>query len=124
MSEDQSFVVHGGLSVLGDWAAENDPTLGVPCFAYGGYDDVRPGLQVVVADETGTTLAVGALEGGEVEGVLGSSLRQRRCRFPFFVNVDQPAKFYRLTIGTRGEHVLTPKEARERIELTLGEPRD
>jgi len=65
------------------------------CAGIGGYNDIGAGLQVQVSDEDGTAIGTGELDLGEITN--------DGCRFPFTVQNLPVAKFYKITVGHRGE---------------------
>jgi hypothetical protein len=76
---------------------------GVRCFTsslFGptGYEDIKEGALVVIADNTGNTLALTTLDAGAVP--TGGSDTNRECAFPFeAINVSTGKGFYGITIG-------------------------
>jgi hypothetical protein len=93
-----------------------DPSPGGDCYTGGGYDDIQSGAQVTVKDESGTVIALGALDPGHSDDVLS-----RTCVFGF-VAADVPGgkSFYTVEVAHRGELKYTPEEAARPLELTLG----
>jgi hypothetical protein len=103
-----------------------DPSIagsGSRCAGTGGYSDVRTGLEVVVKNEDGKTIANGNLgvpDTLELEGrdyVFG-------CTFPIVVHDIPNAKFYEVSVGRRGTQSYSQEEleaAGWRIELSLGD---
>ncbi len=68
--------------------------IGGECQGERGYDDLAPGADVVVSDETGLIIASGRLEDGVV-------LISGDCRLPFFVADVPRANFYTIEISSR-----------------------
>lgn len=69
---------------------------GSPCHEIGrGYDDIHPGAEVVISDDTGHTLAITNLGPGHV----GDSYR---CEFKFTARVAAGKHFYGVEVTHRG----------------------
>jgi hypothetical protein len=86
------------------------------CSGTGGYDDVQEGLQVTVADEAGTVIGTGYLLAGEQTS--------GGCMLRFKIDGIRPAKFYKVTVGRRGEISYSHAEMEAQgwfVELTLGD---
>ena len=64
------------------------------CAGEGGYDDIEAGLQVLVKDRQGTTLAKGELGPGEKNRIT--------CSFEFVVDDVPRSDFYEVSVGRRG----------------------
>ncbi|BBY62186.1 hypothetical protein [Mycolicibacterium helvum] len=112
--EKPPFTINGTLSLR----ADSVTTTGLPpsfaCAGKGGYNDIGPGADVTVANESGTLLAKGRLDGSFGE--------KDWCVFTFTVSdVPAGAKFYKVTVSHRGEMSYTEQEAHARIELSLGD---
>ena len=91
---------------------------GRSCTGEGGYDDLGAGAQVVLADDTGTTLSTGRLSDGEFDG-LG-------CVFSFALEDVTRADFYSLTIagGGRGQLQYSYEELADddwSLQLSIGD---
>jgi len=91
------------------------------CYPGNGYEDL-PGAQVVVADDTGKTLATGEVADGKFistqEGSGDSS--NHPCSFAFTVaKVPGGLAFYTVTIGRRGAQKVTGAEIAKPLNLTL-----
>jgi hypothetical protein len=84
----ESHALTGDLSLY----ADGDLTVGSGCEGVGGYSDITPGAQVVVEDDTGRTLATGALGDGVFDGVA--------CVFDFGFDAVPKASFYRIHQGS------------------------
>ncbi|BDZ59859.1 hypothetical protein GCM10025872_35160 [Barrientosiimonas endolithica] len=106
-------------SVFLTWNSWNGPLEGRGCYGDGPYDDVREGAQIVIADEVGATLALGALGPGTAGMIRG----QRQCRFDFSVaSVPTNREFYRLKIGPRDAPQFSAAELfGGQLTLSLGE---
>lgn len=104
-----SFTTHGTFMVPGAFSTTTDL-----CAPDDGYSDVRPGMQIVVEDESSKTLAVGTL--GEPESASGE------CVFKFTVTgVPTGHKFYKVVSGRRGAVEYTENQLRTGVNLTLGD---
>lgn len=115
-----------GTFTLKGFDAEEDLTLGyfakppngAPCQGDEGYDDISEGAQVVVRDESGTTIATGRLEPGAYSRAEGD------CIFEFSVVGVPEADFYSVEVSNRGE-LTYPRDELEAagwsVELTLGD---
>jgi hypothetical protein len=102
-------------SVLKDGA-----DIGTPCDAADGYEDIRAGTQVVVADEAGKTLALGSLDAGLLAGESGADVFTLRCSFPFEVlGVPAGHPFYRVSVGRRGGQQYTAADLQHSLHLEL-----
>lgn len=85
-------------------------------FSDTGYDDIREGASVTVANEKGTTIATGSLGSGRV------SEWPLRCIFSFSVEVPK-AKFYKFEVSHRGQVQKSFEELKAdgwKVSLTLG----
>jgi hypothetical protein len=97
-------------------AADGTGTAGDPCAGSGGYSDITPGAQVAVADQAGTVLAVGQLDGGRSDGRYG-------CDFDFAIPGVGPATVYEVTVSHRGavDFTIAQMEADSwMVQLSLG----
>lgn len=87
---------------------------GASCVGTGGFNDIREGTQVVIRDETGTTVGVGQLEAA-------SASLSTRCTFAFTVDgVPTGADFYEVEISHRGGITFSQEELERGVSLTLG----
>lgn len=88
---------------------------GDACFGKGGYDDLAPGAQVKVTDESGKILGVGRITQGV--GSVGTG-----CTLLFNVdNVPRGGKFYGIEVSHRG--VIQKTETQilaDEVEFTIG----
>lgn len=85
----RTHTIGGDISVLdvGSLSASD----GSSCYTSGGYTDIRAGGQVVVVNESGTTLATSTLGSGRYSGLY--------CVFSFSVEDVGDATFYQVTTG-------------------------
>jgi hypothetical protein len=95
---------------------------GESCTPTDGYADL-PGAQIVVADDSGKTLATGEVSEGvftetmEVDGVTST---KGPCSFAFKVpNVPAGLAFYTVTVGRRGSQKVSGSEIAQPLALTL-----
>jgi hypothetical protein len=89
---------------------------GSGCQGTSGYDDVEPGLQVTISDQSGTVIGNGALDSGEAQ--------EAGCMFRFEVNNIPVASFYKVAVGRRGEisySIDQMKQMSWSVELSLGD---
>ena len=91
---------------------------GSRCSGEGGYGDLDGGAQVVLTDDSGTTLSTGRLSGGEFDG-LG-------CVFSFALEDVTRADFYSLAIagGQRGQLQYSYEELADAdwsVQLSVGD---
>jgi len=121
---------------------------GGTCSGTGGYDDIDGGLQVIVKNEDGKTLAKGELSDGRqvdlIEATMGgrpsddeeereleeaiqdvdlSDLDISYCQFDFEVPDVPASDFYSVSVGRRGELTYTKAEMDEAdwfVAFTLG----
>lgn len=97
------------------------------CSGTGGYDDIAPGLGVVVKDQSGTILATGALSFLRFDGASDPDLPGigfGSCTFSFRIRSVPRATFYEVEVGHRGGLTYSYDELRQRswhVELTLGD---
>jgi ABC-type Fe3+-hydroxamate transport system substrate-binding protein len=90
------------------------PAIGVACFGYHGYDNIKQGAQITIADGAGTTVALGTLPEGRLTN-MGTSTRE--CMFAFTVpNVPTGKGFYTVSIEGHGKKY---SEADTAYPLTL-----
>jgi len=100
---------------------------GEECTAQSGYDDVAAGAQIVLATDSGTTLATASLDGGKfapgTNPTFGSpTATQGRCQFRFdFGQVDLGAgKFFGVTLGRRGTLKYGRTDLQKPVALRIG----
>lgn len=74
-------------------------TTGKTCSGTGGYDDIVAGSAVVIRDDAGKTIAVGALRSGNGIELAGSM--PMKCQFFFAVPKVPRSKFYTIAVGHR-----------------------
>lgn len=83
------------------------------CSGTGGYSDMNSGTAVTVANGTGQTVATGSLGAGRAQ--------DNDCVFPITVSgVPADLQQYSVTVSHRGTQVITATEAKDGLELTLG----
>jgi hypothetical protein len=92
---------------------------GVSCAGgTGGYNDVGPGMAVVVRDNDGRVIGTSALDPG------GEAIENYACEWTAVVeDVPTGEDYYSISVGRRGEQVYTGDQLEERdweINLTLG----
>lgn len=88
------------------------------CAGTGGYDDIRPGVRVVVRDGDGSTLATGQLE----YDAEADEATEDECPLVFEVDVPR-SEFYAIEVGRRGELTYSFEEMETqgwRVDATLG----
>lgn len=110
-----TITVPGGDTVQG---LEGGP--GQTCRMGGGYDDIRQGAQVVVTDETGAVVALGALDSGVLDLPDAEHWGTRKCAFPFTVQAPTGRTFYGVEVSHRGRLQFTEQQLATPLELTLG----
>jgi hypothetical protein len=82
----------------------------------GGYSDMRQGADVVIKNESGTTIAIGALGSGH------DNIPPGWCDFDFTVtDVPTDATFYEVEVGHRGALRYTLAELKQPLGLELGD---
>ncbi len=94
---------------------------GVSCAGgTGGYNDVGPGMSVVVRNNDGQVIGTGSL------GDNGEKIESVACEWTALVeDVPSGEDYYAVTVGRRGEQVYTGDELEEQnweISLSLGGP--
>lgn len=122
-SPDAALLIQGSIVLAAgnlDWWEE-----GKPCRGKGGYADLVGGAQIVVENETGTTIAVGQLEPGTLPDPIPTdpwtSRRVPDCTFQFSVkDVPEGANFYTLKIGSRESPTFTREQLDAPLELSIG----
>jgi len=95
--------------------------IGDQCAAESGYDDLRPGVQIVLATDAGQTLATTVL--GSTSFSESRTGAGGHCQGHFdFGTVDiGPGQFFQLTIGRRGTLKYPRDDLKTPIQLTIGE---
>jgi hypothetical protein len=89
----------------------------VNCQGMGPYDDIKPGSQVVITDQSGAVVATAALGTGKL---IGSGLT-RQCQFSFTANsVPKGHTFYGIQLGRRGSIQYTESDLDRGPQLKLG----
>ncbi|MEV4271918.1 hypothetical protein [Micromonospora aurantiaca (nom. illeg.)] len=93
---------------------------GSGCAGSGGYDDIRPGAQVVITDKAGETVGLGKLGDGMFETGPGEPL-PHACTFTFLVEgVPTGRGFYGVEVSRRGRVQYPERELFGAFALTLG----
>lgn len=109
---DRGFTATGTLTLSS--ADGGGISAGASCSGTAGFDDIREGTQVVIRDETGTTVGVGRLENAR-------SLGSTTCVFSFTVTgVEGGADFYDVEVSRRGGITFSQEELEQGVSLTLG----
>lgn len=76
---------------------------GGPCEGLGGYDDMRPGTQVVVKDGAGAVLATGRLGQGKAGSLgAGPTAIANWCEFSWSISNLPDSAFYEVEVSHRG----------------------
>ncbi|WKU03765.1 hypothetical protein [Micromonospora sp. HUAS LYJ1] len=74
------------------------------CAGTGGHDDIAGGTKVVVTDNTGTIVGVGALDQGQPQTDPEDRTRADSCLFQFTVkDVPSGKGFYSIEVSNRGK---------------------
>jgi len=117
-TEAKTRILNGTFTLSGSSNSTHPQGDGGFCFGDGGYDDIRTGLRVVVADGNGKTLATGSL------GDSRYNASERDCVFPVIVTTPLPkADFYSVEVGSRGDLTYSYDEMVQRnwaVAFTLG----
>ncbi|WP_051365092.1 hypothetical protein [Rhodococcus sp. JG-3] len=109
-SEPETFTVAGSMSLT---KGSGWDSISTGCVGDGGYDDIRSGAAIKISDESGTVLATGRLEGGQIDSGM--------CTFPFMVDgVPAGEAFYEIEVSHRGGLTYDEAEMREPLVFTLG----
>jgi hypothetical protein len=112
-----------GTFTLSDSSGIFHPTGAKDCVGKGGYDDVEPGMRVLVADGEGRPLATGQLGTG-IYKVHPTFPNIGDCVFPIVVPTPLPrVDFYTVSIGRRGESTYSYAELEAEgweLDFTLG----
>jgi hypothetical protein len=92
-----TITVKGSFYIVGDNSLTAEtPAIGVACFGYHGYDNIKLGAQVTISDAAGTTVALGTLLDGKLEN---TGTNTRECMFAFTVpNVPAGKGFYTVSV--------------------------
>lgn len=108
-----TFDISGTITVQGSALDDYTATADGGCEGTGGYSDMTSGTAVTVADATGKIVATGALgQGLDIGG---------GCQISFDVpGVPTHLSKYVVTVSHRGSQVLTPAQAFQPLDLTLG----
>lgn len=101
----------GLTDIDGDW------TEGEPCSGSGGYEDLREGARVTVADGGGETIAVGRVDDSKAENEFG-------CLLSFTVEDVPSSDFYDIEVASRGGLKYSHQELEDDewdVFLTIGD---
>src|SRR4051812_33841461 len=91
-NQPESFAAGGSITVDIGGVFYSNQADGTPCVSARGYDDVSDGSQVVIASDSGKTLAIGRLGAGVSERQSNGVIR---CHFDWSVQgVPTGEKFY------------------------------
>jgi hypothetical protein len=110
-----TITVSGRFFIEGDNSLTMEvPAVGVGCFGYRGYDNIKQGAQITIADGAGATVALGTLSEGKL---VNAGISTRECMFAFSVpKVPAGKGFY--TVSIEG-HSKNYSEADIAYPLTL-----
>lgn len=109
--------IHGYVTLkLGQFTWDPNP---LHCEGWKGYDDIKPGAQVVVTDAAGKTIAVGSLASGLPKRDPNDDQRAVSCSLEF--NVDAPGgnEFYGVEVSHRGRLQYPPDRFAQPLELSF-----
>ncbi|MGK5737289.1 hypothetical protein [Micromonospora sp. URMC 103] len=110
-------IVSGTLQLEG---ADSFAFDGSTCAGAGGYDDIRPGAQVVITDNASATIALGKLDNGVIDGTLPGRTADL-CKFTFSISGVPTGKgYYGVEVSHRGRVQYPEKELFGALSLTLG----
>lgn len=103
--------VAGTLTLKG---SDNTEDTGYGCQGTGGYDDITKGAQVLITDQSATTLGLGQLSAGIKMGT--------DCKFTFTVdNIPTNKSFYSVKITHRSGPSYTLADLQGGLDLSLGD---
>lgn len=94
-------------------------TIGSPCLALGGYDDIQPYGSIVLRNDQDKIISVGKLS----EGVLGVKSSYWICTFKFTLPNVPESPFYTLSVGHRKPYVISLESLKKMnwlLELGMG----
>lgn len=115
----ETFEISGDLTLTG-YGLKYGTSSG-DCLGDGGYSDIHGGLNVVVTDSKGETVAMGALSNeGKARRDSVSPIRPTSCTFTFTIaDVPEGSKFYGITLGRRGTQQFARDDLNQPVHLTL-----
>ncbi len=108
------FEVKGTLTLpFGDEGATD---VGARCLGQGGYADIARGSQIVIKNDKGKRIAVGALGDGTIERQDAGWL----CHFAYSIkSIPSDGDLYTIAIGNRDDYTFKKADASD-LSLTLG----
>lgn len=110
LSPSGTFDVTGTMRVHG---TSFTPSTGGTCLGKGGFDDLRPGAQVVITDAASNTVGIGALGPGKLDPA--------GCTFAFKVEgVPGNHDFYGVEVTHRGRVQYDAATMRKPLALSIG----
>ncbi len=116
---DGSYLISGTFTLYGDPDGSSIVYTGrgssATCLGRGGYDDISPGTQIIVRDQSDDIVGVGHLE-------MSIESSDTRCVFMFYVEVPK-ATFYAVSATGRDGLVYAFDDLEAsgwRVDLTLG----
>lgn len=111
-------VVTGTLTLTDEDGIDWSSSAG--CFGTGGYDDIRGGVQVVITDPAGGTVALGKLDQGKLDGTVPGQTADL-CKFTFAIQGVPAGKgFYGVEVSHRGRVQYPERQLFGALALTLG----
>jgi hypothetical protein len=118
----KTFTVTGTLTVSDAYTGTTRAAdYGSACTAADGYSDIKEGVDVVVSDSAGTTVALGSLTKGMITDPAAYVSASGPCDFVFTVDsVPAGKRFYRVAVGHRGVQTFSEAALRKHVALTLG----
>lgn len=102
--------VHGTLDIAA--SGYTDDNSGNTCAGSDGMDDIQPGAQVEIEDNSHKTVALTTLGDGTDQG--------GTCEFEFTAKVKPGSDFYRIQVTHRGWVTFTAKQLAEGPALQIG----
>lgn len=107
--------LQGSITVVGtefQTGRGQDGKVDDDCYTWGGYADIAKGMEVLVKNGEGKTLAIGRLSGGKFTKVDTAGYR-KTCTFSFSVQNIPKTEFYVVDAGRRGEKQYSFSELQE-----------
>lgn len=113
-----------GVVVVAGHTWHQDAIAGNECSAVDGYGDIAPGMQLVLSDDAGATLATAQLSDGTFTKTSEGSdefSQEAPCSFPFaFAAVADVDGFYTVAVGRRGDLKYSRDQLSKPLTLTMG----